>query len=387
MKLQTAKDIISCLPRGHTPFFYGQDDYSIYLLSEHIRANGGASHVRELKKSPLAALLQKPVIKQIIAKTEQLTPDLLDTYLCEKSPLNLSLTLDTWGCDCGSDCTYSQTSRPGHNLVLQLNWEAPAARKIVRKFNQLLEIDNFCAVGHPARQDIPTVAWIRIDCDFDSGEALIEEIQSDWIRDLRESLSELNDKKENKPTKQKSKKLQRLTKRERYWRNAENYLSKTWSEAALTAAIRFIREDLGMNQIYYHTFDTGCLLKGLAEGYSQPPRSLYTDLPRKFGMQKTHYTPSFLHKSDRYRSAKQKFERIEFYTLAPSSGEVVIGMYFLCSETTFLLLPGNKKPHLVWVIPPSRGGGIPALSFTLSCALAHNLPTTRHSLPDSSQVV
>ncbi len=237
MNLQTTKDIIACLPSGHTPFFYGKDDYALYLLSEQIRARKSKARVSDLKKSAVASLLHKPVVKEILAKNDTLTPSLLEAHLHGKHPLNLSLTLDTWGCDCDSyDCT-SQTSRSGYNLVLQLNWDAPAAKKIVKKFNQLLNHNNFDSVGHPARQDIPTIAWVRIDCDFESDEALIEEIQSDWIRDLRESLSDLHDHKQEKRKKRTSKKLQRLTKRENYWRNTEKLLSKIWNEAASSERI------------------------------------------------------------------------------------------------------------------------------------------------------
>ena len=38
--------------------------------------------------------------------------------------------------------------------------------------------------SHPVRQDgRHTLAWARMDVDLDAGEALIEEIQSDWIRE------------------------------------------------------------------------------------------------------------------------------------------------------------------------------------------------------------
>jgi len=325
MNLQTAKDIIACLPTGHTPFFYGKDDYALYLLSEQIRVNGGTARVHEVKKSPLALLLQKPALKKIIAQSDKLTPDFINKHLHNSTPLNLSLTLTTWGCDCTSYHCYAQTSRPGYNLVLQVNWDSPAAIKIVKKFKQLFDYDNFNGYDHPVKKDIPTIAWVRIDCDFESGEALIEEIQSDWIRELRESLSDL---KQQQQTKDKSsKKLKRLTKRERYWYNLEKHLSKIWSEAALTAATRFIREDLGITKIFYHTFETGCLLKGLSSDYSRPPQSLYTNLPKKFGMHLTCDAPTFLSKSQRLMHAKSKLNQFAFYTFPLFSHERVTGMY------------------------------------------------------------
>jgi len=343
MNLQTAQDIIDCLPKGHTPFFYERDDYA---LAEQLHASNGIAKVSTLKKSPIAPLLNKPRIKEIIARSEVLTSDLISEYIYGTNPIALSLTLDTWGCSCNDFDCYAQTSRSGHNLVLQLNWDAPAAKKIVRKFNQLLDFNNFCSVGHPSRQDIPTIAWVRIDCDFDTGEALIEEIQSDWIRDLRESLSDLDGEKAEKPKNGRvSKKLSRLTKREKYWRKTEKHLSKIWSEAALTAAIRFIREDLGIETIYYHTYETGCELKGLPANYTRPPRSLYSDLPKKFGMQRTRLAPSFLKESKRYNRAKFTLGKPEFYTLVPPKNQVVIEMSHKPRYASFLLLPSAYSPH------------------------------------------
>lgn len=36
-----------------------------------------------------------------------------------------------------------------------------------------------------------TLAWSRIDFDFDTGEALIEEIQSDWVRRVKHCVQSL----------------------------------------------------------------------------------------------------------------------------------------------------------------------------------------------------
>ena len=114
MNLQTTKDIIACLPTGHTPFFYGKDDYALYLLSEQIRARKGMARVSDLKNSLLAPLLHKPLIKEILAKTDKLTPSILDAHLHGRNPLNLSLTLDTWGCDCDSYDSVSYTHLRAH---------------------------------------------------------------------------------------------------------------------------------------------------------------------------------------------------------------------------------------------------------------------------------
>lgn len=41
---------------------------------------------------------------------------------------------------------------------------------------------NYC--GHPVSRQRNTLAWARLDLDLNSATALIEEIQSDWIRDV-----------------------------------------------------------------------------------------------------------------------------------------------------------------------------------------------------------
>ena len=77
---------------------------------------------------------------------------------------------------------------------------------------------------------------------------------------------------------------------------AENYVKKSlapyfkmWDEAALTAAINFVMDELGIRRIYYHTFVTGNALKKIRHSY--PPRSLYTDLPRKLCFKLTDEPP------------------------------------------------------------------------------------------------
>ena len=46
--------------------------------------------------------------------------------------------------------------------------------------------------------------------------------------------------------------------------------------------------------VYYHTFKTGIRFKNIA--WTAPPRSLYTDLPRKFCFRETTQAPMFLKK-------------------------------------------------------------------------------------------
>ena len=68
---------------------------------------------------------------------------------------------------------------------------------------------------------------------------------------------------------------------------------RTWAEATLCATLWVLRERLGIEAVWFHTFE-GSRLKGDCD----PPRSLYTDLPRKFCFGKTREAPAFLHWKD-----------------------------------------------------------------------------------------
>ena len=95
--------------------------------------------------------------------------------------------------------------------------------------------------------------------------------------------------------------------RERLFRYVDEVLQPhiaVWDEAMLTATLRFLREDLGIRRIFYHTFDGGNRIKALRSG--MPPRSLYTRLPRRFCFRKTAEVPSFLMAQRRVRKEVQK---------------------------------------------------------------------------------
>jgi hypothetical protein len=79
-------------------------------------------------------------------------------------------------------CCFS-TSRRGFNLVLQLNFSS----RHDEPYRKLVDPDDYRPFelgGHPvAKGALHTLAWSRLDIDLNTGEALIEEIQTDWIRE------------------------------------------------------------------------------------------------------------------------------------------------------------------------------------------------------------
>jgi len=297
MKPQLAREIIACLPKGRTHFRYFKDRYAFYLLAY---ATGRGRSISELKLSPVRRLLDKPSVKQLIARHGDNVinrSDLLNSWIEPSEPFVLGLGI--WN---GSSKHWrnAQISRRGANLVLQLNFtnqhQAEYYRLVKPRSTGYLN-----GYGHPVLRAGPgkfhrdTLAWARIDLDFGADEALIEEIQSDWIRyadwDLRPVLK----------CRYRARQCGLCKNIDGKKRDIAHYLEHTlkpyreiWIEAMLAATIEFIADELGIGAIYYHTQRSGAALKNIHSGYRQPPRSLYSDLPRKFCFQSTNRPPEFL---------------------------------------------------------------------------------------------
>jgi hypothetical protein len=140
-----------------------------------------------------------------------------------------------------------------------------------------------------------TLAWARLDVDLERDEVLIEEVQSDWVRDvawLQRWLSRCDTEEH----------VMRCYAFETTAASARRYLQhvepllKEWSQAMLAATVNFINRELGLKRIWYHSWEVGNYLKRI-KGDSLPPRSLYTALPRQFCFEKTERLPGML--SDR----------------------------------------------------------------------------------------
>jgi hypothetical protein len=96
------------------------------------------------------------------------------------------LELGSWG---GTERVRGsvQTSRDGFNLVLRLHCMTEAMALMEQWLDE--EERELNVAYHPvslpgSNRYTETFAWARIDCDFATNEALIEELQSDWIRGL-----------------------------------------------------------------------------------------------------------------------------------------------------------------------------------------------------------
>ena len=297
MKPRIVREIIACLPKGKTPFRYFKDRYAFYLLA---CAAGSGCSIVELRRSPVGRLLDKPIVKQFIASRggkRVSRSDFLQYWTEPSEPFVLGIA--AWG-DSSRYWRSAQLSRRGVNLVLQLNFTNRHQSEYYRLIKpQVASYLN--GSEHPVMRVKPgkfhrdTLSWARIDLDFDTNEALIEEIQSDWVRYADWRLRPVVN-------------CQCRTRRCGYCKYVQgrksdiaHYLEQTlehyreiWMDAMLTATIEFIVGELGITAIYYHSHASGVAHKNIGTTWRQPPRSLYSKLPRKFCFQSTDCPPSFL---------------------------------------------------------------------------------------------
>ena len=312
MDEKQVEEIIACLPSDRTVFPYFKDQYAVYLL-QHYLHKAATNNIQSIKKSRMKKLLDKPIFKETLKNSgngmlepiqlESLWPAQTEQYV---------LTLGKWGHK--KRYRWNQTSRPGVNLVLQLN--------LSNQFDSMFKAISGCALNrlttscHPkSRKRTATLAWARLDMDFNTGEILIEEIQSDLIRDLEDTYKRALENKD-------------MSDMYFYW--ARNKLDrmklmtlchqlieaqrKIWSEAMMAATLWFAQQELGFSKVYYHTFDTGKVMKKI--NGCAPPRSLYTDLPEKFCFETTTQAPRFIVNDSKAKRRLKAVSNPEWFLLA-----------------------------------------------------------------------
>lgn len=277
MDKETIHFIRNTLHKGRSVYHHFADSHAFLLLENYVGEQGQT--IQNIKESPFGTLLNKPSIKKVLfrMKGERLTSwELMNSW--PQSRDGYRLTLGTWpDLDRRPDPRWDQITRKGWNLVLQLNFPIShnrILRQSVEDWQEPLEYSL-----HPIHKgEEITLAWSRIDLDLETGEALIEEIQSDWIRDVRDYADD------NWSESAKSWK--------KYYEEILLPKGKKWPEIMLTATLWFLVSEIGLRQIFYHTADTGVTMKRIH--WKAPPRSLYTDLPKRFCFQKTHNGPLFI---------------------------------------------------------------------------------------------
>jgi hypothetical protein len=312
MKKEEIEEIRECLDWERQLYRYASGAYALQILKEQV---GTGVCVSQLKSGRFQRLLSKPLVKQAVALTGNgiLTTGHLDLVF-PHSAYSYSLTLGVWGhkSEFYYQRRYSQVTRHGANLVLQLNFNRShdaVFQRIVKRGKRPFE-----SSGHPScKEERSTIAWARIDLDFGTGEALIEEIQNDWLRyawQYQRSVEAWERGCRCRHCRQ------RASENEDYYfrdvKKARSYIEsllaphkKVWAEAMLSSALWFIQKELGISRVFYHTWEGGCARKGIDAG-SAPPRSLYTDLPEKFCFDLVQREPEFLRAKKKGMSAGKR---------------------------------------------------------------------------------
>lgn len=313
MDKQLIQELIDCLPEARTKFYYFKDRYALMLLS-YLSGNGIT--VSQLKKTVLQRLLQRAKVRDVLSGMGQgiVNRDAL-SYGWDADVKSFVLTADRWG---GKNRSGQQTTRDGYNLVLQLNF----SNAHDELYQRLVKPVTKCALNYSAHPVFrqrekqrwrETLAWSRMDIDFNTNEVLIEEIQSDWVRYARDLLVEAEE-------------CLQSGNDDVYWWGIEgaagdliSYVRdvlmpyiKLWDEAMLAASLYFVREELGIDTVYYHTYETGYRLKRI---YGRPPRSLYTTLPERFCFTETDVAPRFLQADRGFMRVIRKVPDPKWYKL------------------------------------------------------------------------
>ncbi|HNP62463.1 MAG TPA: hypothetical protein PKH39_00940 [Woeseiaceae bacterium] len=306
MQRDELKEILQCLPEYKSKFYYFRDRYALLLLRLAI---SGKVSKQEIKKTPFSKLLDKAVVQAVLNQCRErlVSANDFDAYW----PVSYEcfyLTLGVWGSKRAND--FLQTSRKGYNLVLQLNFSSKhdvPYRKLVDPFG----LRPFELGGHPvAKGELHTLAWSRLDIDLSSGEALIEEIQNDWIREALWARWVA--------VRQRGPNYYFGSKLENDWiiRYVDTVLRRyeaIWDEAMLAATLWLLREELGVRKVFYHTHASGAKLKKIRNRL--PPRSLYTKLPKRFCFGETDEVPELLTKNVRSVARMKVLGQARFHDL------------------------------------------------------------------------
>lgn len=308
MEMLLAQELIACLSNESSYFYYYPDRYGVFLLG-HAAARG--PRIAELRGGPFAGLLHKPNIKALLAHHGDGKLSAETVRYLDWSPTveHFRLSIGTWSGE-RDRFRWAQTSRRGINLVLRLDFSADHVRhyrRLVRPRGQT-GAGPFEYGGHPISSVRETLAWVRLDLDWTRGEALIEEVQSDWIGNARWAAARARQWL-TRPVEKRPRLFRLIGGRwqdvVRYYEERLAFHRRYWDDAALTAALWLIVEVFGLHRIWYHSHDSGRLFKRCGE----PPRSLYTALPRRFCFTAVNDLPEIIGGEKRQKDAVKRAER------------------------------------------------------------------------------
>lgn len=317
MKMEELDEVIDCIGGDRKVFYYFKDRYCLdMMLWEMKKIKKELLSISDLNQGRLKRFMSKPIVKEITQHCGDgfLEKDVI-LYHRPNEMLSFTLTMDRWG---GGDRAYDQTSRNQQNLVLQINFDNKHNQQYRRLLNPSSDCGPFEYSCHPVRMDCRnTMSWVRIDLDLLAGEALIEEVQNDWLREAAWGLNRVTKRRANRNSTKPSDIIYGV---DCDYASLKEYVDvvlkpyrNIWAEISLHAAINFIREDLGISTIYYHTFDTGRKIKKI---YGSPPKSMYTRLPKQFGFELTNDAPEFIKKDKVSKRYLKAIKKSQWYCLA-----------------------------------------------------------------------
>jgi len=310
--------ILGALKIRNRRYKYYKDKYALELLKHHLNDQ---ITISELKKSNLGFLTKKKLVTDILAKAGNNLVSNKNFQPDEKHGIDFEITLGRWGdYDEKENDPWYQTSRTGLNLVLQLNFDKKHNDAYHTLIKPVKTNHPFVYYGHPVcYKQFLSMSWARLDVDLDAGEVLIEEIQNDWLRNATAAAKWGYKRLKKEKVKDKDKPdVYNTTSLDAYIKYYEMYLKKyieVWEEATMNLVIDFSLKELGCKRIFYNTFDTWNYMKGLADDYTRPPKSLYTKLPKRFGFKRTDEVPILLRKDVSLKKKLRK-EGLEWHVLA-----------------------------------------------------------------------
>ena len=310
MNKNEIKWITSCLPdKMIYPYF--KDKYALELLQ---LAFPESTKMATVKQSKFGRFLNKSLVRELIATcgSGQIDFNKVGTVWREDTSF-LRLTMSQWGdVQRWKNGNYHQVSRPALNLVLQVNFDSAHDHcfyQTIGKENQ----GYFGYVDHPQHDKLNTLGWLRLDINMETGEALIEEVQSDWVKQAARYKRNLKTQPKDEDCECLA--CQRPKALELYLNQFKPYM-KLWDEMILSAGIWFLVKQLGLKKIWYHSFETSKHYKMMPD-YSLPPKSVYSKLPQRFGFDKVQKAPELITecKALGKLARRAKAQGMQFYKL------------------------------------------------------------------------
>ena len=309
MDKSIASEVRACLSRSVDEYPYDEHHYALNILEKVV---GEGMDIRFIKRSPYAGLLRKPVVEPLLSRCGhgRLKGELLrEARECAPTAHQFRITFGRWD----GRGEHSQVTRRGEQLVVQVNFpedhDAAFRRKVKPGKSHL-----FRWSCHPVNTlGAETLGWARIDLDLNANEALIEEIQTDWLREAQWVLEDTRTYKGRCC-------LRRDLEDEGIHGGLKELLDyieqdlkpyfAIWQEVILSACIDLLAGELGIRRIFYHNHRTGARLKDCS-----PPKSVYRDLPKRFCMRSTPWAPGFIQADKQCLRALQRINAARWYLL------------------------------------------------------------------------